>query len=550
MHSSKGLSTAIKAVITSGAILLSGCSALNHDATDEIAKYKKQMQPKLEQSERPAPEKDIKAVSFSNDYWLGGKSYIARRGDPIPDIDIGVVSHVPITLHDLAGLITDNTKIATYVDTSGPDGDTGDDANGEEGVLYANDSTAQADPLAGLAPPPSDNEEEAVGSEPYPVNYEGPLQGLLDFATARWSVDAEYVDGRIRFYKYATRIFQFEVLPGESSMSTDMGMDTGSESDSETGGSNSAISQKVSSKFEMDGWAGIEEGLSSIVPEGSRYSMNRYTGTITVTAPNWAMRRVEDFINTQNKIMRRMVTLSINIMTVTLDEADRFGLDLEAAFNNSASIGLGLASPGTTTFENAGSLSANILSGGLAGTEAIVRALSSRGNVAMIDEAAVTVMNNTVGPINMLRQTGYLKSSGTTTSGDSTTTSLEQGTTTTGLSIAFLPRVFEDGRVLLNASINIAALRNLDTVRSGDAEIQTPDIDVRGFQQVASIMSGQTMVLTGLGRYSVRRDQEGTGSPEIILLGGSDQAERNRTQIIITITPRVLASPRVSTRLN
>lgn len=538
LHPSK-----VPALCFAGILALSGCS-LNRDATDEISSYSKEITPMLEESKVAGPVKNTKTLSFSDEYWLGGDSFVARRGDPIPSINIGVRSHNPITLHDLAGIINDETRIATYVDTSGPDGESTEITSTPDSTLYATDTGSTNFGLG------SSGQESTIGSTAYPVNYEGPLQGLLDFATARWSVDSEYVDGRIRFYKFATRIFQFEVLPNESSMSTDMGMDTGSESDSDTGGSSSAISQKVSSKFTMDGWAGIEEGLRSIVPEGSRYSMNSYTGTITVTAPNWAMRRVEEFINAQNKIMRRMVGITVKIMTVTLDRSNDYGLNMEAVFANSKSLGLNLVSPTAGAFENAGSLTANVLSGGMSGSEALVRALSTQGHVAMVDEASVTVINNTVGPINMLRQTGYLRSSGTTTSGDSTTTSLEQGTTTTGLSIALLPRVFEDGRVLLNASIQIAALRNLDTVSSGDAEIQTPDIDIRGFQQIASVNSGQTMVLTGLGRYTVRRDQSGVGSPEFVLLGGADQAARNRTQIIITITPHVLSHGNVKTALN
>ena len=51
------------------------------------------------------------------------------------------------------------------------------------------------------------------------------------------------------------------------------------------------------------------------------------------------------------------------------------------------------------------------------------------------------------------------------------------------------------------------------------------------------------MILAGYERVEDSTDKKGVGSPQNTLLGGSQSATRNRTILVIMLTPVVLESP-------
>ena len=55
--------------------------------------------------------------------------------------------------------------------------------------------------------------------------------------------------------------------------------------------------------------------------------------------------------------------------------------------------------------------------------------------------------------------------------------------------------------------------------------------------------SGETLILAGYERVENTIDKKGVGTPENNLLGGSSSAKRDRTILVIMLTPVVLESP-------
>ena len=78
----------------------------------------------------------------------------------------------------------------------------------------------------------------------------------------------------------------------------------------------------------------------------------------------------------------------------------------------------------------------------------------------------------------------------------------------------------------------------------GDSEfIQNPVIETRGFTQEVAMKSGETLILAGYERVEDTTDKQGVGNPKNTLLGGSQTAEKDRTVLVIMLTPVVLESP-------
>ena len=147
----------------------------------------------------------------------------------------------------------------------------------------------------------------------------------------------------------------------------------------------------------------------------------------------------------------------------------------------------------------------------------------------------------------------------------------------TGFTMSVLPRILDHGRILMFFNLTLSDLLSLDAVNvsggsssssnsssgdsssgdsnsgdsgsgdsgsGGDSEfIQNPVIETRGFTQEVAMKSGETLILAGYERVEDSADKKGVGNPKNTLLGGSQSAEKDRTILVIMLTPVVLESP-------
>ena len=136
--------------------------------------------------------------------------------------------------------------------------------------------------------------------------------------------------------------------------------------------------------------------------------------------------------------------------------------------------------------------------------------------------------------------------------------------------MSVLPRILDHGRILMFFNLTLSDLLSLDAVNvsgggssssdksdssdsesdsdsssgGGDSEfIQNPVIETRGFTQEVALKSGDTLILAGYERVEDKTDKKGVGTPKNTLLGGSQSATKDRTILVIMLTPVVLESP-------
>jgi type IVB pilus formation R64 PilN family outer membrane protein len=172
----------------------------------------------------------------------------------------------------------------------------------------------------------------------------------------------------------------------------------------------------------------------------------------------------------------------------------------------------------------------------------MINALSTQGKVRKETSASVTTLNYQPVPVQVARQTAYLKSSQTTISANvGSSTSLTPGVVTSGFTMTLLPNLLDNGTVMLQFSTDISTLRRINTVSStgttGGSQIQTPEIDTRNFLQRVAMKSGQTLVVSGFEQMEGDVERQGTGSPSNFLLGGGAASRSNKEIIVILITP-------------
>lgn len=398
-----------------------------------------------------------------------------------------------------------------------------------------------------MPPPPMGVTGTPLPGLAEPVTYSGKLSGLLDIVASKFGLYWEVEGEDIRFFKTKSKTFRLAALPGDSSMKSkvgaggDSGGSTGGTSGS-TGGSGSNGEQTAGIEFTgLSVWKGIEESIKTMLTADGKVVVTPATGTVTVDDVPPSLARVEKYVNDQNLALSRQVVVNVRVLTVELNDSDNYGINWNAVYQN-VSRGLGVALSSVSGLA-AGSqtLAFNVINTNSSwdGTQLMLEALSKQGRVSQITSASLVTINNQPAPIQVGRQRSYLASSTTTigTGGAGNTTTLTPGVITTGFSMAVLPHILDDGRMMLQYAGDISSLSDVFTVNSGGSSIQTPDIDTRNFMQRVMMKNGETLVLTGFEQFSLTGKKQGIGSANNVLAGGALEAGNNKVMLVVLIQP-------------
>ena len=407
-----------------------------------------------------------------------------------------LISRDPLRLADIAARLSDITKIQHSVEL-GP--------NGTEVEAGADDAASASTSRAGsLAIRPS---------------LRGSLSSVLDKVGSAFDVEWTYQDGRVVFRDYVTRQYQLSAMPVTSSMGF------------------SAVETSSSSSLDM--WDELEDGLRNVAGPNSQLSIGQGTGILTVTAMLSDQDRVRDYIATMNQTMGQQIAFDVNVLTVTAQAAEAYGLDLESvAFGDSVNVdwrgGQNLPDP-------VGSVNVGIISGNFS-LDAVITALSSRRNVSIETRAGATTTNFQMIPVEVVEETNYVSQVDVEIDDNGNALqSIQTSTIVTGFQMQLLPRVLNTREILLRYSLNLSDLVALETFDSGDGSVQLPQVTRSKFEQQVILKNGQTLVLSGFERQRTETENKGVGSPRFLGLGGVEKGDIRRASNIVFITPRLLS---------
>lgn len=470
-------------------------------------------------------------VRVKNDIWLGDTSKVEFEGEPVPSYletkdGITLISNRPITLYEIGSMINKITSLS---------------------VRYAPELEETAVSQADSNKPSMDDiGAQWTDSTKMIVNYKGPMSGLLDEVANRFAIWWKYEKGEIYFYKYVTKTFVIYSLPTNPSLSVSVGGEGGS----------SSISQ--SSEVDgMDLWSDIESTIQSMVSSDANLTINKSSGTITLTSTPTDIKRVAKYVNEQNNRVSKQVAISVKVIQLAMNNADKYSLNLNATFGGRGSIKNISGSTDASIGDKISDLTMGISSKRWS-VDAAMEALSSEGETNLVTSGTVTTMNNKPAPIQVVKTQNYISEITKTNSGDSGAydISVDTDEIETGFTMSVLPRILDHGRILMFFNLTLSDLLSLDTIsvsgggddpdteeKSDQNIIQNPIIENRGFTQEVAMKSGETLILAGYERVEDSVDKKGVGTPENMALGGSSSAEKKRTILVIMLTPVVLESP-------
>ena len=236
------------------------------------------------------------------------------------------------------------------------------------------------------------------------------------------------------------------------------------------------------------------------------------------------------------------VLIEASIVEVSLNDQLKYGL--EWTFNNqlggSDYSGVGVISDGTFNFGGVEGAAAQLAQGfsytvsGGADIVAVLRALSTESLVNVISTPSVMVLDNNVATINVGDQVP-INSGSTVTNGGNTIQNISYKDT--GVQLTVRPSVNAGGLVTLDVLQTVTDVGQIDV--TGNRRFLERSIESR-----VAVRSGESVVLGGLIRENAANNENGVPwlhkAPIIGPLFGTTEKTRDRTELLVILTPRAL----------
>ncbi len=253
----------------------------------------------------------------------------------------------------------------------------------------------------------------------------------------------------------------------------------------------------------------------------------------------WATRRNWELIEevlTKLDITPLQVLIEGTVIEVQLKDALRFGVQyfIEAGdFTGLLSRGTALDSV-TPTVPGLG-----LTIGASGDSRVVIDALSELTDVRVVSSPQLLVLDGETAQLHVGDQVPIIRRSSSTTATDDSRIVNEIEYRDTGVSLEVTPKVKASGVVTLEITQEVSDVSRTDT-----SDIDSPTISQRQIISTAAVESGSTVLLAGLIREATSQDDSGIPVlhriPVVGSLFGSTDTDRERTELVLLLTPRVI----------
>ena len=342
------------------------------------------------------------------------------------------------------------------------------------------------------------------------IHHEGPLVRLLESVAAATGMgfDFDASKNTITFARQMVKTFLLATAPGEVAIASQL---TNKSRESQTGSGNgriratqttsdvkAEIAQVYQDKLRFDVWEDTLRNVKSMLSPEGRAEGNQGAGTITVRDHPGNLRQIGRYIDCVNERCSLQVALKVNVYSLEVTDERTKGLDLLAILPKLHLAGTAVALQGGTAVQTAlGSAQATILNGTFKGSQAFLQALKTIGRARQITSAGIVALNNQPAPVEAIKRIAYLAGTSVDVTENGSETGLTPGEVTTGFSMTITPHILDRKKVVLQYNVHLATLDALESFETNNVTIQLPRVSSRAFSQKASMLMGQTLLVSG-----------------------------------------------------
>ena len=573
-------------------LLLSGCSqtvvgtanrnfqADNENAMDALFRVQLPMKP------------DPSSISDESDgIWTTSHAVRQDHGDTIPSRwEVSGITFqdnsTPLTLRQIATKITAGTGIPIYFNPDissaifGAGGKPGGSRSGSASHKAGSDAEQALGDLgvsaAGGAPDESNTDIHETFGDAQRVLvrfHSGPISKLMTEVTSPFGLTWRYSrqnGGYFEISRNVVRTYYINALPlsalkMEGDLTQVLNSAASGSGGQQTSSSSGSTNLKTTESFDVSIWQELTDGVQGILAmsgDEGKVMAEKSTSTMTVAAPPQTMDRVQRYIERQNEILSKTVSLHVDVISIQLKTSDSVALKLNGLLNKANRFALDYGTGGTSELVAAADAGQALLGkisgdGSSSGTEFLVQQLSSIGNVSVDNQGDASTLSGMPVPLQIAQTIGYLAevqtmvTSTSSASASNSQTTMTPGSVVVGLNLRMLPQVLPDNRrVRLHLTASLSDLHGTDNgfdkYSTGNQTIQLPNIISRNIQQDMTIPNGRTYYVSGVSQTSITVNKEGTGTGSMLALGGSQSGIKLRTMFIVAITPAILTQDVIS----
>jgi len=323
---------------------------------------------------------------------------------------------------------------------------------------------------------------------------------------------------------------------------------TDSDENSKTGGQDIKVGTKILVESKIDKlafWDDIESNIKRMISTNGVYVINKTAGIVTVTDSPGVLDKLNAYCRLVNSKISQQVVVNVKVAEVKLARQKAQGIDWNAVQKKIGSVDeISLIS----NFGSGNIASYNITgpktnSGTTSeGVNAVLRALESQGEVEIISQPKVMLLNNQVAVIQVGTVTAYVdKTSTESTQAGGTITSVSTSQVQEGVTMRLTANVVDDD-IYLSVSPVITTVDQIREVDVGTTKIEAPQTTTKSINTLVKAKDGQTVVIGGL--ITSRKERKEDGIPflsKIPILGylfGYKSKVSDKTELVIFITPK------------
>ncbi|PUE08662.1 hypothetical protein B9Z51_06845 [Limnohabitans sp. T6-5] len=364
-----------------------------------------------------------------------------------------------------------------------------------------------------------------------------PIYTVLDEIARQGGVSWRAVGGGAEFFRTETKIFKLNALAHSATTAVSLGRN------SVPNGIFEAASKTGFTLDKQDQLTGVKNTVEAMLTSGGRAVLSPESQTLVVTDTPASLEKITAFVEETNKAMSRRVRVILETIEVVAKDSSEVGLDWSLVYKNLANTA-SLGSPATLTGSQSGSVGLSALTGKLASSTLIVKALSEVGTV--VNRRTFPFVTTSGRPITQalrntfsyVDQVQAIPASGLTTVSPSPTVSQKEETV--GTFLTFVPVAKDSGQIFLSISYDVTTADPLVPFPVGSASngvtVQQKSVNGTGVVQELPMRSGQTVVIGAIDSVSGSSTERRLAPGMPMLAGGSDKASLQKSHTVLLVT--------------
>jgi len=353
------------------------------------------------------------------------------------------------------------------------------------------------------------------------ANLEDVLKIIMQMSGCYYQLEGNILHVR----EYIRKRFNVSYVHANTSFETKLGGDTLSSATSGSGGSSggsggssgggssgAGITGKYSLSYKSpkhmdDYYEGLEESIKSLISKNGQYTLNRFSGILSVYDKKQNVDAIANLIKDMKKQFNRQILIEAKILEVSLNKSHQLGINWDV-------VGKSVFSPGDT-LKMAQSLA---LPGAVAGTmtyssnnfNALINAIDENGKIDTLSNPRIKVLNGQSAIISSGKLVPYWEKQVDTTQGTATSdtqVTYNRRDVLDGVTMGVTPTVMSNGKIMLNITPISSSIEGEKQYfdENGNSVATAPVINIKEAGTIIYAKDNDLVLIGGLISNSVSK---------------------------------------------